>query len=211
MKKITALRAGRSRGKRVNVFLDGRFAFSLQAGLAAKEGLQTGQELSSSQIEALAGSDCFQRCLDAASRYLSYRLRSESELRRRLQQRGFDSAFIEPAIARLKEQGLVDDAAFAQFWKDDRQSFSPRSRRLTGLELRRKGVSAEIIDSVVDKIDDSDSAYLVAITRARRLSVADYQDFRRRLGDHLRRRGFDYEVVNHTIERVWQECGSSSG
>ena len=210
MKKITDLRIGRSRGKRVNVFLDGRFAFSLQAEATAKEGLRVGQELSVSQVEALARSDQFQRCLDAAIRYLSYRPRSESEIRKKLQQRGFDSHSIESVLVKLRKQGLVDDMMFVQFWKDNRQSFSPRSQRLTKLELRQKGVANEIIDRIVDEVDDNDSAYRAALSKTRRLALSDYQVFRRRLGEYLRRRGFDYEVINHTVERIWQECGSSS-
>jgi len=210
MKKITAIRAGRGRGKRVNVFLDGKFAFSLEAEVAVKEDLQVGQELSVGQIEALARSDHFHRCLNAAAHYLSYRPRSESELRERLYRRGFGDDSVEAVIAKIKEQGLVDDTAFAQFWKDNRESFSPRSQWLTRLELRRKGIAKEIIDQVVDVIDDDESAYRAALSKARGLSQSDYQSFRRRLGGYLRRRGFSYEVINHTVELMWQEVLSLS-
>ncbi|HEY87573.1 MAG TPA: regulatory protein RecX [Dehalococcoidia bacterium] len=210
MTKITALRVGRGR-QRVNVFLDGKFAFSLEAEVVVKEGLQVGQEVSSNQIEALARSDHFHRCFDAAVHYLSYRPRSESEIRERLQRRGFDGDNIEAVIAKLKEQGLVSDIAFAQFWKDNRESFSPRSQWLTRLELRRKGVTTDIIDQVVDEVDDADNAYRAALSKARGLPLSDYQGFRRRLGDYLKRRGFGYEVINYTVERIWQEWGSSSG
>ena len=209
MTKITAIRAGRGR-QRVNVFLDGKFAFSLEAEVAVKEGLQSGQELSSSQIEALTRSDHFHRCLNAAIHYLSYRPRSESEIRERLQRRGFDGDSIEAVIAKLKEQGLVNDVAFAQFWKDNRESFSPRSQWLTKLELRRKGVATNIVDQVVDEVDDADNAYRAALSKTRSLPLSDYQGFRRRLGDYLKRRGFGYGVINYTVERIWQERGSNS-
>jgi len=205
-RKVTAIRAGR-KGKRVNVFLDGRFAFSLEAEVALKENLEAGQELSEGDIEALTGADLSQRCLNAALHYLSYRLRSEAELRERLQRRGFDGDNVEAAITKLKEQGLVDDLAFAQFWKDNRQSFSPRSRWLTRLELRQKGVTDDIIDQVVADVDDEDSAYRAALSRARILPRSDYHSFRRRLGEYLKRRGFGYRVISHTVERVWQEKG----
>ena len=211
MSKITALRAGRGREKRVNVFLDERFAFSLGAEVVMKEGLQVGQELSTGQVELLTGSDRLQRCLNAAYRYLSYRPRSESEVRERLQRRGFDGDCTEAAISRLREQGLVDDAVFAQFWKENRESFSPRSQRLTRLELKRKGVGSDVIEQVAADVDDGDSAYRAALGRVRRLPLSDYQGFRRRLGEYLRRRGFNYEVINHTVERVWQEQGSNPG
>ncbi len=210
MKKITTIRFETGGRKRAKVSLDGKFAFALDAEvvLKLKEGLRVGQELSAGQIEALARSDQSQRCLNAALRYLSYRPRSEFELRERLYRRGFDSESVEEVCTRLREQGLVDDAAFAQFWRDNRASFSPRSRRLTRLELRRKGVDEETIDQVVGAIDDEDSAYRAALNKARSLPMSDYQSFRHRLAEYLKRRGFSYGVINHAVERVWQKQGS---
>lgn len=202
---ITALKNGRGRGKRINLFLDGRFALSLGAELAVKEKLAVSQELSARQIEALASSEHFGRCFDAAARYLGYRPRSEHELRQRLRQRGFSGDSVEAVLTKLKEKRLVDDIAFAEFWKDNRQSFSPRSQWLTKRELQQKGVAGEIIDQVVSNIDDADNAYRAAATRARSLKVADYQGFRHRLGGYLKRRGFGYGIIIKTIERLWQE------
>ncbi len=205
MVEITALQVGKDRSKRVRLFLDGKFAFSLEAELALEEGLKVGQELSTGEVEALAQAQYFHRCLEAANRYLGYRLRSEYEMRQRLRQRGFDVNSIEAAISSLKEQGLIDDIAFARFWKDNRQQFSPRSQWLTRQELKQKGVSGDIINQVVSTIDDADSAYRAAKSHTRRLSVSDYPSFRHRLGKYLERRGFGYGVVIQTIDRLWRE------
>ena len=209
MSKITAIHAGTGRRKRVNIHLNGKFALSLEAEAAAKARLKTGQELSESQIETLTRTDKYQRCLNAALQYLSYRPRSESEMRERLKRRCFDGDIIETAISKLKEQELVDDTAFARFWKDNRQSFSPRSQWLIKLELSQKGITNDIIDKVISQTDDDDSAYQAALGKARSLSSPDREDFRRRLGSYLKRRGFNYQVINHTVERLWQERGSS--
>ena len=88
MKKITAINVGKGRKKRVNILLDGKFSFSLEAEVAVKEGLKVGQELDASHIEVIARSDQYHRCLNAAAHYLSYRPRSEFELRGRLHSRG---------------------------------------------------------------------------------------------------------------------------
>lgn len=208
---ITTLQASRGRGKRVKVFLNGKFAFSLEAEVAAKERLVTGQELGSSQIEALARSDQFQRCHNAAAHYLSYRPRSEHEMRQRLLRRGFSDDTTEAVLKRLREQGLVDDIAFAEFWRDNRQSFSPRSQWLIRLELRQKEVPSDIIERVVSTISDGDNAYRAALSKAHRLPLSDYESFRRRLGTYLKRRGFGYGVIKETTERLWQEKGDRQG
>jgi len=205
MRKITALRAGKGQGKRVRIFLDGKQAFYLETEVVVKEGLKVGQTLSTDQIEVLISKDSFQRALSAAVHYISYRPRSEFELRERLGQRGVNGNAREEVITKLKEQGLIDDTAFAQFWKSSRQSYSPRSQWLTGLELKRKGVADDIVNRVVDNIDDDDNAYRAALKKARSLPQSDYPVFRRRLGGYLQRRGFSYGVINHTIQRLWQE------
>jgi len=207
MRKITAICAGKGRSKRVNVFLDGRRAFNLETEVVVQGNLKVGKELAESDIEGLIGANHFHRCRNAAVQYLSYRPRSESELRGRLQRRGFNGDSIDAVLARMKEEGLVDDMAFAQFWKDNRESFSPRSQRFTRLELRRKGVAEEVISKVVDTIDDEDSAYRAALGKARRLPRSDYPSFYRRLGGYLRRRGFNYGVINHTVAMMWREGG----
>jgi regulatory protein len=203
MNTITAIRD--SPRQQVKIFLDGKPAFSLQTELAAREGLQVGQELSDTQIAALKQSHLSQRCLGAALGYLNYRPRSEWELRERLTRRGFASGIVTATIDQLKEKGLVNDRSFAQFWKDNRESFRPRSQRLTRLELRRKGVGEDIIDQVVTGIDDNESAYQAALSKIRSLSTPDYDVFRCRLASYLQRRGFSYRVIDHTVKQVWQE------
>jgi regulatory protein len=210
MKKITALRPGKGRSKRIGVFLDGEFAFSLEADIVVHEGLRTDQELSPERINEITSGDSYRRCYDAAALFLSYRPRSEPELRERLQKRGFPESSIDAVAARLKEQGLVNDNAFAEFWAENRDSFSPRSQWLTGLELRRKGVDEEIINQVVGTMNDEDSAYRAARKKARNLPRDDYQSFHRRLGEHLQRRGFGYEVINGTVSRLWNELEQES-
>lgn len=205
MAKITGIKKGKGRGQRVNVYLDGKFALSILAETALKEGLKTGQEITESQLETLTGLDRYQRCHNAAVRYLGYRPRSEAEIRQRLQRHGFDGEVMDKTLARLKEQGLVDDTAFAQFWKENRETFSPRSRRLTTLELKRKGLSSDIIEQVISEFDDRESAYRAALHKVNRLLKTDYQDFRQRLGAYLGRRGFSYDIIKETTERVWKE------
>jgi regulatory protein len=211
MGKITGIKQiKKGRDKRVSVIIDGKPALGLLAETALKEKIKVGQEVSESRLETLLGLDNFQRCLNTAIRYLGYRPRSEREIRQRLQRQGYSGECLEKALAKLKEQGLVDDAAFARFWKDNRETFSPRSRRLTKMELKQKGLDGDIIEQVIGEIDDGESAYRAAVKRAPRLAGIDYQDFRRRLGAYLGRRGFSYGVIEKTTERVWRELKDSA-
>ncbi|RLC93811.1 MAG: regulatory protein RecX [Chloroflexi bacterium] len=144
-------------------------------------------------------------CLDTAFRYLSYRPRSEFELYSRLTRRGFSPHTVRATLEKLREQGLVDDPSFARFWSSNRQAFRPRSRAMLRSELRRKGVSANIIAEVVQEVDEAASARRAGRGKAQRLTTLDYHAFRRKLGTFLRQRGFSYEVAQQTIDDLWQE------
>ena len=205
MAKITALRAGKGRSRKVNISLDDGSIISLGAETALRKGLHSEQEVSAADISALKQADRQQGCYDAAARFLSYRPRSEQEMKQYLKRRNFSEEDTQATLGKLKEQKLVDDTAFAAFWKDNRQSFSPRSSYLIGLELRQKGVSREIIEQAVSGIDDDENACRAAQGKARSLKTAEYQDFRRRLGDYLKRRGFNYGVIIPAVERLWRE------
>ena len=200
----------KGRNKRVNVYLDDEFAFSLEADVAVQEGLRVNQELTPERVEEIASSNNYRRCYNAAALILTYRPRSEPELRNRLLEKGYPDTSIDQVLSRMKEQGLVNDNTFAEFWKENRDTFSPRSQWLTAQELRRKGVSEEIITRVVGTIDDEDAAYRAARKKARNLPRYDYQNFYRRLGDYLQRRGFSFEVIKVTVKRLWEELEQES-
>lgn len=210
MRKITALRAGGGHRGRVRVYLDDKFALSLEPEVVLTARLAVGHELSGEQINELATRDDFERCLKAAAHYLDYRPRSEAELRARLSRRGFQEGSVVAVVARFKEHGLVDDAAFAHFWQDNRQAFRPQSQSLTRLELKRKGVAEEVINGVIATADDDENAYRAAQRKARSLPLGEYRVFRQRLGDYLRRRGFSYGVINNTVEQLWREMKADS-
>ena len=205
MKTISAVKVQRRGRERANIFLDGTFAFSLGKEVVEEQGLHLGQVLTDSQIEELVGADLFGKCYNAALRLLSYRPRSDAEIRTRLSRR-FGKEIIDRVLLQLKARQMVDDAAFAQFWRENRESFSPRSKRLLKLELRQKGIDPEVVDEVLEGFDDDESAYRAAKRKGRTLE-RDYETFRRKLGAFLGRRGFSYGVIKRTIERLWQELG----
>ena len=205
MRKITSLKQQSKRDHRVNVFLDGEYAFSLEKEVAFRAGLHVGQELTPEETTQLTSQDQRQKCFNAACRFLSYRPRSEQEVRRRLERQGYDDTFIQPTIARLKELGLVDDAEFARLWVDNRDELRPRSRRLIQMELRQKGLSRDIIERATGSVNETEAAYRAAEKKAKSLLADDYDTFRKRLAGYLARRGFGYETLASTIERIWKE------
>jgi len=205
--KVTALRQQTKNRQRVNVFLDGKFAFGLQATVAAS--LQVGQALSPEDIDQLRKRDEAEVAYERALGFLSYRPRSRAEVETYFRRHKVMPEVIETVTERLLAAGLLDDSAFASYWVENREAFRPRGARALRFELRRKGVPDAVVEEAIGDVDESEGAYRAARERARRLGGLDYPTFRRRLGGFLQRRGFGYGVVKETVERLWQESRDS--
>lgn len=147
--------------------------------------------------------------LDAAYRYLSYRPRSEFEMGVWLERKGFGRRTIESTVSTLKAKGLLDDLAFARFWRESRESSSPRSLAALRSELSRRGINPDVVAEALDGVDEEAAAYRAAQKKAARLGTVDHDDFRSKLSAVLRRRGFSYEVTEHTVNRLWQESANN--
>ena len=151
----------------------------------------------------------FQRAHAAALRLLSYRPRSEAEVRTRLR-RNFTAHLVERVLEALRKQDLIDDSKFARQWRESRESLKPRSAWAIKRELMAKGVDTALADQAVWDVDDGESAYRAALGPARKLNGVDLPTFRRRLWGYLKRRGFSDSDSRLTINRLWEEMESGS-
>ncbi len=203
MAKITAIEPQKRDPNRVNIHLDGNYAFGLARITAAW--LKVGQELSEEKIASLQAEDDRERAYQQAMLFLSYRARSESEIRQNLSKHEFPQEVIEQVIERLRENKLADDRQFARAWVENRNTFRPRSRRALQMELRQKGLSKEAAQSALEGLDEEALAYEAGLKKARRLQSKEWSEFRKKLSEHLARRGFPYSVIASVVSRIWNE------
>jgi regulatory protein len=206
--RITNLEPQANNPERINLYVDGRFLLGVSATLVLQLGLTVEQEISPEQLEQLRRAEAEQQAVDRALNFLSYRPRSREEVRRYLLRKQTPPEIIEAALARLDRLDYVNDRAFAGFWIENREQFSPRSSRALKNELRLKGVDREVVDELVDEEQDQARALLAARKKALLLfhqPDMDYSKFRERLGSFLLRRGFGYSVAASTVKALWRE------
>ena len=203
MKKITALVVQKRNPNRVSLYLDGEYAFGLARIVAAW--LKVGAELDERKVEQLQAEDARERALQQALLFLSYRSRSESEIRQNLRKHEIPETVIDETLERLKRDGLANDNAFAQAWVENRSTFRPRSRRMLAMELRQKGLDNETMHSALQNVDDEPLAYEAAQKRATRFKDLEWSEFRKKLSEFLARRGFSYAVIAPVVSRIWNE------
>jgi regulatory protein len=199
---ITAIIVQKRNPNRVNVELDGEFAFGLDRMVAAW--LKVGQQLSQERIDHLCFADSIEKAFIRAVRLLSYRPRSEAEIRERLRKSGQEEIVIDQVIHKMRESQLLDDEGFSKEWIENRSTFRPRSRRLLQMELKQKGIPQDIIKKTLEETQDDTTLALQAATKsAHRWTGLDESEFRKKLTGFLGRRGFSYSIISEIIPLIW--------
>lgn len=197
---ITALKVQKHNKERVNVFLDGQYALAVTELVATT--LRKGRYLSDVDIERLKQQDERNKAYDKAIRFLGYRSRSQAEVTRYLRDKGYAAEVVDETVNRLIEQEYLNDELFARFWLDNRERFRPRGRQALRYELRQKGVSDEIIDTILTDLDEDELAWTAVESKLPRWRDLAEQELRKRIVDFLSRRGFSYETANNTFHRA---------
>ncbi|HEX6508119.1 MAG TPA: RecX family transcriptional regulator [Chloroflexota bacterium] len=210
MPVITSLFTQKNDPERVNVYLDGHFAFGISALSAAVHRLHEGRELDEAEVEALGQEDAVDRAHNAALNYLSFRPRSKREMEDYFRRRKVDSDTVASVLERLERAGLVDDGEFARFWVENRQTFRPRGTRALRMELRQKGVQSETIEATVESIgDETEIALQAARQKLRSFAHLDDRTFQQKMIGFLQRRGFPYGVSAHVARDLVVERGGA--
>lgn len=200
--------------ERVNVFVGGQYAFSLNAMLALEVGLKAGAVLSQEALDEVLSRDDITKAVEACVRLLTYRPRSESELLRRLAQKGYDPAIAHEALEKVRALGYVNDEDFARFWVQNREQFKPMGARRLRSELMAKGVDRDIAQEVIEEelpAEEDANALRAARGKLRTYAGADYPTFRRRMGGFLARQGYGWDTSSRVMKQLWAELRPEDG
>lgn len=211
--RVTAVAAIAGRSDRVLISVDNRAVGVLSDLEAYRRQLAVGTILDAATLSEVMALADRQSLLDATLNYLSFRPRSEQEVRRYLRKRGATDAAADDVVADLKRQRLVDDEAFARFWVENRRRFRPRGERLLQSELRAKGVARETVEAAHDDeplADEDGLAARAAEPYLRRLRGQPWLEFRRKLSAYLVRRGFSHETAAAATKRLWEGAATDA-
>ncbi|NUO39623.1 MAG: regulatory protein RecX [Gemmatimonadaceae bacterium] len=210
MPLITAIVPSPRHPGRFTILVDGKSHATLSLDAIERLGLAVGGDVTGleERIEAEAAR---LKVYDRALNMLAFRARSSAELARSLVRKGEPRELVDHAVARLQEQGLLDDAAYAQSFTRMKVLGAQQSRRRVQQELARKGVARTVTDAAISTVFEEEGVDQRAIVeqaarkKLRSLTKLDPVVQRRRLYAFLARRGYDSEDIRHAMDAVQRE------
>ena len=183
---------------RYNIYVDGKYSFSLDELQLVQNGLHSGLEISEAQLEQLKSESDFGKNYIRAVDLISRRLRSEREIRDYAFRKQWTKSNTERVIERLKARGYLDDRRFAELFFSSRHQSGRYSLKRIRLDLVKKGISSDIIDDLCRA--NGDSAALLKLINKR---INKYDD-ENKLITYLARNGFRYDDIKAALDRYHQ-------
>lgn len=151
--------------------------------------------------------ETIEKLLNKSFKFLSYRPRSEKEVRDYLLKKKADDLTLERIIKSLKENNFINDINFTKWWIEQRTKFRPKGIRIIKLELFRKGIAKDLIeeilqDKTVETETDLDKARKLAIKRIERYKNEEPQKKYEKMVRFLASRGFDWDTIKEVVDQL---------
>lgn len=186
---------------RFNVFVDDEFAFGLSAedisGFKIKENCEIDEKTYNYIIETVIYIKAQNRVLN----YLSYRPRTEAEIKDKLKELNTPDEVNFKLMAFLKQYNYVNDVNYAVEFISESIRRKTKSRRMLTDELKEKGLSREDIALAFEEItlDEEEGALRLLSSK---LSYEKRLDPKEKIKafNFLKRRGYDYETIKHAFK-----------
>lgn len=141
-----------------------------------------------------------QKAKDYALKIFTYRPRTEYEFRGKLKEKGFNQQIIQETIAFLKDYDFINDLEFAKRWVESRNKLKPTGSWRLKQELKLKGISEIIIDTVLADITTEGESALAMELALKKTNKNPIKE--EKLTAFLVRRGFSGGVIRKTIEQL---------
>lgn len=209
MAKLTKITTQKKHKSRYNIFLDKgngeEYGFSVDEDVLVKYRLQKNMDLDDATIQALIQTDTLHKSYSLAINYLSYRMRSEKEIRDYLKDKETDPEQIEEVIKKLDQERLLDDQEFANSLVRTRIMTSSKGPLLLKKELLDKGVSAVKADEAIT-FYSFDKQYEKALKFAEKKMKNDgrksYRQQIQSVQQTLMQKGFKGDVIQEVLANL---------
>lgn len=203
MSIITSITAQKNQ-KRVNIFLDGEYSFSLDLDNFGQLGLKVGKELNQEEIDEIIKKSEFQKAFDKTLNFAMRRPRSNKEIKDYFRRKEIDISIHQNIIDRLIRLELLDDQKFAKWWVEQRLQFKNKSKKDITFELRQKGLDSQIIKNVLDdsEIDELKIAKVLISKKEYKWQKYDEKTRKQKISQYLAGKGFNWDIINSAVDLI---------
>ncbi|MFE8698720.1 recombination regulator RecX [Cytobacillus sp. FJAT-53684] len=205
MSTITKITVQKKKSDRYNIFLDEKYAFSVDEDVLIKHQLKKGMEIDDFFLSEISYQDDIRKSYNLAIQYLSRRMRSEGEMRKHLKEKEVDESIIQEVIHKLYEYSFLNDEEFAVAFVRTAMNTTDKGTGTIRRELKEKGIMDALIDSALTEYPfekERDRAIKLCEKFVQKNTRDSSIVMKQKLEQLLIRKGFPFSTIQAAIAEI---------
>jgi regulatory protein len=181
------------------------YAFSADESVIVNFRLKKGMELDEFLLAEVGYHDEIRKAYNNAINYLAHKMRTEKEVYSYLKEKKLEEAAISEVIIRLKEQGYLNDAEYADAYVRTQISTTNKGSYVVRMELKERGVDEALIADAMEQFTQEqqfEKAKLLAEKYARKYSSESERVLKQKLDAMLRRKGYQTDAIQFALSEA---------
>ncbi|MGE7092329.1 recombination regulator RecX [Lysinibacillus sp. NPDC048646] len=205
MRVITKIARQKNNPERYNIYLNEEYAFPVDEAILLQFGLTKGKILEEFDIQEIAYEDEIRKAFNKGLNFLSYQMRSEHEIKKKLLTLEFGEAVILEAIQKLKSYGFLNDETYSKALLDTKKATMKKGPRAIRQDLIKKGIDKNLQDEVLGTYSHEEQLKL-AIQLAEKVIRSEKKktpmQIKSKIQDFLMRKGYSFNIVDEVLSQV---------
>lgn len=204
--KVTEVTTQKNNQHRVSVFVDNKYAFSLDETDAVLMKIKPGRELTEADIHNCIMECNYTKARDYSFSILSGKPMSQKQLEDKLTEKGYDKAVVTEVINELTDLGYINDYDYAALFLEHCRS-KMWGKKKVRYEMKQKGLSDEVINECLadyedESIDDEMTELIIS-----KYGSEDLTDMKikARVTRYFASRGFDFSKIDSALRRAIEQ------
>lgn len=199
MSTITDITSQVKNFDRANLFVDGQFRCGIAKMVIAKYRLKIGQEICDEEIENYLFESDKEKAFSYALNYVNRYSPTQKQLANKLYEKEYNRQVVDYVIEKCKEYNYINDLEYARCYTSYNKDFKGKIKIKN--DLRLKGITSDIIDSVLNDLEENDGAYELALKHSKRDDIFDIK-YQAKLSRYLAGRGYAWSEIMDVISRL---------
>lgn len=184
-----------------NIYLDGEYVFALPADDMAYFKIKEGATIPEEKVEFIQTNLIYIKAQDAALHFISYKMRTVEEVRKKLEEKEYLPAVIDKVMGFLEKYGYTNDKEYAKKFIKERLRLNPKGGYMLKMELKQRGIKEQICEEALLEIAPDEVEGALYWLRKKTKNGLDLMDEKKKqkLYAHLGRKGYGYDVIKEAF------------
>jgi regulatory protein len=205
---ISKIEVQKKNKDRVNVYIDGEYAFPCNSEIIFRHNIKIGQIVDADNLQEIVDMDNYIKCKNAALRIIEKTYKTQKQIYDKLIMKEYDKKTIEKVLDFLKEYNLLDDEKYAEAYIKDK--IKDQGKNKIKYTLIGRGISEDIIVEKLGLIDiDKEEQVATSLAEKKYIilvkSENDSKKIYKKLGDYLIRKGYKFQLIKTVLNKILKD------